>query len=284
MRKLSKIREDVKFYQSFASLLETCKTIALFEFRSLEGKAGGFDKFPGVMEGFFRMIRSGNIRHPFVTPEGKPLCVIMVTSDGGMSGGLDTNIATAALAQIQSPNDRLIIVGRQGQNFARQKDLPFGSFPGIQDDKRFAQAMELRNHIIGEVLEGRIGPVKIAYARPLSLVSQRVEVIDLLPCLEQVALGDNKNEPAQAGVGMILESRPEDLIEYLVYLWLLRKLWEIFGMSRLAEVAARFMHAEDSTQRLKTINEKLRREYLRVRHEVVDQQMRELFAARSSSV
>ena len=80
---------------------------------------------------------------------------------------------------------------------------------------------------------------------------------------------------------MILESTPEAIIEYLVYLWIGQKIFEVFGMSRLAEVAARFMHAEDSSVRIREINSQLRLEYVRAHHEMVDQQMRELFAARA---
>ncbi|MBN3039091.1 MAG: F0F1 ATP synthase subunit gamma, partial [Candidatus Omnitrophica bacterium] len=70
-------------------------------------------------------------------------------------------------------------------------------------------------------------------------------------------------------------------IEYLIYLLLGQKLYEIFGWSRLAELAARFVHLEESTQKLKELNEKLKLEYFRIRHELVDRNMRELFAARA---
>ncbi|MGE5197216.1 MAG: hypothetical protein ACM3IL_01765, partial [Deltaproteobacteria bacterium] len=81
---------------------------------------------------------------------------------------------------------------------------------------------------------------------------------------------------------VILESRLSDIVEYLIYLWMGQKLYEIFGLSRLAEFAARFVHLEESFQKLKELDTKTRLEYFRVRHELVDRNMRELFAARLS--
>ena len=173
----------------------------------------------------------------------------------------------------------VIIVGRKGHMFAQENDIPFIAFPGVEDEKRFAQAMKLRSFVTKQVLEGNIGPVKVVYAKPISLIVQKVVMLDLLPCTPHIG-GDSKEPRKQ--VDTIMESTPEGLVEYLGYLWVGQKLFEIFGLSRLAEVAARFMHAEDSSQKIIELSEQLRLEHLRVRHEIVDQQMRELFAARAA--
>jgi F0F1-type ATP synthase gamma subunit len=52
-------------------------------------------------------------------------------------------------------------------------------------------------------------------------------------------------------------------------------------MSRLAEMGARFTHLEEATQKIQELNQKLRLQYFKFRHEVIDQNMRELFAARA---
>ena len=78
-----------------------------------------------------------------------------------------------------------------------------------------------------------------------------------------------------------LESKPKDMVEYLARLWMIERLYEIFGLSRLAEFAARYIHLEESAQKMKDVDKKTRLEYFRVRHELVDRTMRELFAGRA---
>ena len=74
---------------------------------------------------------------------------------------------------------------------------------------------------------------------------------------------------------------PGALAEYLIYLLFGQKLFEILQFSRLAEFAARTVHLEESSEKIKTIDDKLQLKYFRARHEVIDQQMRELFSARA---
>jgi ATP synthase F1 gamma subunit len=305
MIKISKIKEDAKFYDNFGNLIETCKTVALSEFHSLEKKIRTFERFVEIIESFFKLIGTRYSQHPFINPQEKPRGIIMITSDAGLSGGLDMNIAVTAINELKTDKDQLIIIGRQGHNYAQENNISFISFPGIEDNRRFDQAMELRDHIVEEVLKGRLGPIKVIYARPLSLIIQRVETLNLLP------KGLSQSPPKTASditiestpenlktlnmlpkglprslfriaPDIIMESTPENLIEYLISLWLGQKFFDVFGLSRLAEVAARFMHAEDSSQKIKKITKELRLKYLRARHEIVDQQMRELFAARVS--
>ena len=82
------------------------------------------------------------------------------------------------------------------------------------------------------------------------------------------------------GGKILLESSRGKILEYLVWLWLGERMYEVLGMSRLAELAARAVHLEGSTQELQREGKKLRQKYFRKRHELIDSSMRELFAAR----
>lgn len=279
MRNVFQIKGDMVFYEQFSILMETSKMVALAEYRALEKKITTFERFASIINDFFGLIKSRNIDHPFVRSDGKPQGIIIVTSSGGLSGGLDTRIATGALHQRQDEDNALIIVGRKGCNYARERQLEYKEFPGIMDDERLSQAAAVRDYVTGEVLAGRIGAVRVVYAHPVSLVVQRVDTVNLLPCSELIG-GSQQGKTDGPAVDMIMESSPEGVIEYLAYHWIGQKLFEIFGLSRLAEVAARFMHAEDSAEKISEMSEQLKKEYLRVKHEIVDQQMRELFAAR----
>jgi F0F1-type ATP synthase gamma subunit len=106
---------------------------------------------------------------------------------------------------------------------------------------------------------------------------QQVEVVNFLPFLPNFLAAKQKESVIQ---NVIIESRISDIVEYLIYLWMGQKLYDIFGLSRLSEFAARYVHLEDSLRRLKEMDSKLKLQYFRVRHEIIDQSMRELFSAR----
>jgi F0F1-type ATP synthase gamma subunit len=85
---------------------------------------------------------------------------------------------------------------------------------------------------------------------------------------------------SQKTQGLILESAIGDVFEYWTYLFLSQKFYQIFGMARLAELAARFSHLENSKSKVESLNKELKQQYFRQRHEMIDKNIRELFAAR----
>ena len=158
-------------------------------------------------------------------------------------------------------------------------NVPFKGFMAGEDDQRYHLALQIRDHIIQGVLGRRMGAVKIIYPFAASMQVQKVMEVDLLPCTRWPRK-DKKEWGTDRMEEIFLESDPGNLVEYLVYLSMGQKIFEILQFARLAEFAARTIHLEESSVKIKDIDKKLQLKYFRARHEVIDQQMRELFAAR----
>ncbi|MFH1578384.1 MAG: FoF1 ATP synthase subunit gamma [Candidatus Omnitrophota bacterium] len=277
MQLLSKIKADLDFNQNLAELVEVLKQIAISQYHTMEKKIKLYDKIFVVLESLFDMVpaQGAGMNHPLVNLSNRAPGVIAVTSDTGLLGALNMQVMTAALHDVEENNARLIIVGEKGKVYAQENNVPFTSFEGIKDEQRFAQAIQLRNYIVDQEFSGQIGALKIFYPYASSLMSQHIQKLQLLPFAKP------KKEKPQGSFEVIMESSLGDAVGYMVYLFLGQKLYEIFGLSRLAEIAARFIHLEDSGHKLEQLEKELRLQYFRQRHELVDRSMRELFAARS---
>jgi ATP synthase F1 gamma subunit len=279
MKVLAEVKKDMEFNKSLHSIIGVLKSIAVSEFHVLEQKIKTFEKYSSTLESFFNLINLEYVRHPFIHPGKKPTGVVAVTSDQGLLGGLNNQVMNAAVNILADNPGKLIVVGERGELFVREYNISSVVFPGIKDEQRYVQAMQLRTYILNEVIAGNLGAIKIIYPKPVSFTVQRVVMLEFLPYQPS---GRKDLTPEDfAWLHTIWESYPIDLIDYLIYLLLGQKLYEIFGWSRLAELAARFVHLEESTHKLEDLNKKLRLEYFRIRHELVDRNMRELFAARS---
>lgn len=277
MKTLVGIKKELEFDRGLYSLLEALKTIAVSQYRSLEQKISSYDKFLSVINAFFKFIDTEGMDHLFLNPKNKRQMVVAVTSDSGLLGGLNMQVVGAALRELEEIPGRLIVIGERGKVYAGEAGVPFAAFGGIKEEERAFQAMQLRDYIVNKLFEEGIGYLKVVYPRPVSFTVQRVETAQFLPYV----LPD-KHDPhtASAISDIIVESSPADIIEYLVYLWIGHRLYDIFGLSRLAEFAARFIHLEEGSQRLKDMDAKLQLQYFRVRHDLIDRNMRELFSAR----
>ncbi|MFH0838753.1 MAG: FoF1 ATP synthase subunit gamma [Candidatus Omnitrophota bacterium] len=273
MKTLAEVKRDLEFNKGLASLIEALKNIAVSQYRALEQKLKSYERLLEEIDGFFEFIDISRIKSPFASSHYKKQIVVAVTSDSGFLGGLNMNVVTAARAELEKIPGKLIVIGERGKIYARESKLPFTAFSGIKDEQRYAQAIQVRNYLVKTILEGRVGYLKVVYPRPISFTIQRVEIVSCLPYTP-------KQAQETSGHDIIVESKLNDVFGYLVYLWISQKLYEIFGLSRLAEFAARFVHLEGSSQRLGELDKKLRLQYFRIRHELVDRNMRELFSAR----
>jgi len=276
MKTLSNLKKDLEFNGGLSSLIEALKNIAVAQFRTLEQRLKSFEKLLLTIESFTEFMDIAKTDHPFLNPKNKSLAVVAVTSDSGLLGGLNMQVVNRALSELENSAGRLIVIGERGKAYVRESSVPFTAFGGIRDEERYEQAMQLRDYVMTELLEGSFGCLKVVYPRPVSFTVQRVETLSLLPFAPSSSLPSTEAIRSE----VVLESSIGDLLEYLVHIWIGQKFYEIFGLSRLAEFAARFVHLEGSHQKLKEMDAKVRLEYFRVRHELIDRNMRELFAAR----
>ncbi len=264
------IKRTIDFNKGFKSLLEVLKLVAVSEYYSLERKLKSFDRLESLLSEFFDSIDLSQVNHPFVSGVG-PMGVVAITSDGGLLGGINNQVVTKAVELVRENGGKLYVIGERGTLYAQDSGLPYESFPGVQDAKRWSQACQLRDFLVQRVLAGELGGLKVVYPRAASFVVHRVEVTTLLPfeVPEKKAAGE-----------MIIESDTKDIVEYLVYLVIGQRLYDIFGISRVCEQAARYLHLEESCNKIGEMNKKLLLQYFKRRHEVIDANMRELFSAR----
>jgi len=273
-----KLKSDMEFYKSLGSLVEVLKLIAAAQYQVLEKKMQAYTVYFDAIENVFTSINLQKIQHPFVKKSNRPRAIIAITTDAGLLGGLNALVMNKAMEQLEGKESKLIIIGKRGRLYIRKKKITFASFPGIKDDQRLEQALKLRDYIVDSFLKGQLGELIVIFPRALSFTVQRIEVMPLLPFIPKLSRGKTA-----AGVPvseMILESSLDDIAEYLISLWLGQKIYEIFGFSQLAEQSARFMHLENCTERIQEVDKKLKFQYFRTRHEIIDQNMRELFSAR----
>ena len=268
------LKKDVLFNIWFAKIVDAMKGIASARFYMLQRRLSLFEPFSDAAGSILAGMHLQGIEHPFLKPTSQRTNIVLVTSDEGFLGGLNAQIVSAGLQEAGS-NPLITIIGSQGRTYVRDPNNRAVVFPGITESTRFQSAVALRNHIVKQVLTGQCGRVLIVYAKAISFAVQKVQVEPLIPCTSWI---ETSKQPAQ-GIGMLWESDPADVVEYVVTGWLAHHLDEIFALSRLAELSARAVHLEGSYQELQRQGKKIKSQYLRTRHEVIDRSIREISTA-----
>lgn len=277
METIRQLKEDIQFYNGLIDLLEVMKNAAVFQFRVLQAKREKFDKLLGAAKGFLRLIGRKASGGPLMAPLSEKRAIIMVTSDEGFVGDLNARVVNTAKVLGGFGDAKLIIVGERGIRYIREAGRDCEHFNGGPDTfARRKLASVLGDYIIEGVKEERFGRVEVVYPKPISFMLHKVEVDEILP------LGPAEPEsPEEKGDkrSLIIESPLEEIIEYVAARLFKQKLANILEESKLSELAARAIHLEKSTQELTEKKARMRLQYFKVYHEMVDKGTRELFSS-----
>jgi len=291
MALLSQLRRDLRFNTEFLQLILTLKNIAASQYHTLEREKERFSEYMDQFAGFFRVVDMVQVDAPLVSVATDVIGIVLVTSDSGFMGGLNSGVIEAGYdVQGTLPPEKvsIIVIGERGVAKLAEKGKEFKAFPGIHQETRFEQALEIRDYIVNEVKEKRIGKVVVVHPRALSFTQQTVDTVPILPCGELFDKRSDSEITRRTGMmkriadarKVTVESSYPDMVEYLAGMWVASKLFEVFEDSKLAEFAARAMHLEDSSQKLTEELKKLKHQCFRAAHEMVDKSMRESFSSR----
>jgi F-type H+-transporting ATPase subunit gamma len=275
MQSIQKLKEDLESNVELTGLIDVLKAIAMAKFRALEREKERFTKFLNTFENFFGMINMESSRHPFIKGGGR-LAIVIVTSDEGFMGGLNTRVINSALNYPEAKQAELIVIGEWGARYLQGLGFKMQKFPGITREKRYEDALKIRDYLFKECKSGKFGRLILVYPKPISFTVQTPDIVTILPCRDMY--NTPKTKPAQDEI--IQEGTTDQIIEYLMEAWMLQKLIEIFEDSNLSEFSARAVHLEQSHHLLTQKSKEIRLQYFRSHHELVDKGIREAYSSR----
>src|SRR5581483_5416887 len=122
--------------------------------------------------------------NPLLTKrEVKTAGLILITSDRGLCGGLNTNLFRAGGAFITTnPDVKLVTVGRKGSDFFRRtRTQIIATFTNLGDYPAYDDVAPIAHLVADAYIKGEVDSVSIVYPRFINTVVQRPEVLRLLP-------------------------------------------------------------------------------------------------------
>jgi F-type H+-transporting ATPase subunit gamma len=299
MKAISELKKELTFNKEMNELMNILRQTATIEFKSLFARRKTMtiaEKYVALLESLFKIGALKQNRHPlFLNPLNKVL-LILVTSDMGFLGGLNTEIIETGLRQIGRRDElHVLVIGDKGYNYLEDLSQSFDYLGGISEEVKFSEAEKIRDYIYAFTLKNNIGRVIIGYPRFISFARQEIDMFGLLPCghLFESAQPEEEPEsgsvPAAAGparqqsslkVQYIFEPFRDRVVDYLVRTWLVLRIHDIFWHSKLSELAARALHLDASIDELKDMKRSIQQQYFRSKHEIADRTIRDVFGGR----
>jgi F-type H+-transporting ATPase subunit gamma len=227
-----------------------------------------------------------HVDHPLTTekPNPKRAAVLLITSDRGQAGAYSSSVIREGerLNQLLREEEKEIVPylsGRKGIAYYtfRQREIE-QSWSGDSDSPSFARAREIADALIEAFLtpteEGGVDEIHIVFTRFVSMLTQRPDVIRLLP-LEVV---EGEEAPAPDDVLPLYEFEPsaEDVLDGLLPKYVASRIHYCMLQAAASELASRQRAMKSATDNAQDLIERLTREYNQVRQSAITQEISEI--------
>ena len=213
--------------------------------------------------------------HPLLAErvEGKRL-IILITTDRGLAGPLNTNTIRFAAREItEHPGDLAVVtVGRKGRDAMRRARVPLEAhFAGFGDRPAFSDVIPLARLVTDDFLSGNYGRIEIIYSRFISTLAQKPVKDQLLPI-------DYGEDTAQGipGNQFLFEPNPASVLEQLLPRYVATRLYQAVLEAKASEESSRMVAMKNATENAEELIEDLTLSYNKVRQANITREMIEI--------
>ena len=232
--------------------------------------------------------------HPLlVEREVKRVAVIVVSSDRGLAGGLNTNIVRQTLEVLKAqtvPAD-VITVGTKAADALRRLNVNIvAAFPNAHTHPTVADLQPVVKIAIDDYVAGVYDTVHVVYTDFLSTLVQRARSRQVLPIRKQElkeVLDDVDNSIAiQKLEGFqnpyLFEPNAEAVLEKMLRNLVTSQLYQVVLESLASEHAARMVAMRNATDSAEELIEDLNLTYNQVRQASITREIAEISAGRAA--
>jgi len=212
--------------------------------------------------------------HPLlaVPGAGKRL-IILLTTDRGLAGPLNTNTIRFASREIMDhPGDLAVItVGRKGRDAMRRARVPIEAhFAGFGDRPTFADILPLARLVTEDYLSGDYGRIDLLYTRFISTLTQRQVLEPLLP------VKPTEDTEGIPGNQFIFEPGPAIVLEQLLPRYVATRLFQAVLEAKASEESSRMVAMKNATENADELIDDYTLAYNKVRQANITREMIEI--------
>src|SRR5580700_8592980 len=186
------IRRRIKSVKNTAQITKAMQMVAASKMRKAQQAALAGRPYANLMNKVLGALVAElkDFSHPFMQVRENPVrCVILVSTDKGLCGSLNSNLMREAAKF--PPETIFISAGRKASQFLARTKRKLAAEFTYKDSPLFAEARAISKFAQELFLKGEVGQVDILYTQFISTLNQKPDLRQLLPVAEikQVTAG-----------------------------------------------------------------------------------------------
>ena len=292
MANLRDIRRRIKSVKNTAQITRAMQLVAAAKMKKAQDQALAGREYAAHLTQVLFDIRKNFTEesHPLLEHRngGREL-VLVISTDKGLCGPLNTNLAKAIKAHT-SPDAHFVTVGRKLRTMCEKLGKKVIADFTVRDPVPFSQTRPIATFLTTQFLEGNYDKVSIAFTSFVNTLRQEPEVVTLLPiqghrkgeeqAFEAIGKGfsvdEHKNDPVR---DYTFEPDPAQVLAAILPLYINYEVFQAHVESRASEHSARMVAMKSATDNAKKFIKELTLEYNKLRQGAITAELLEITTA-----
>ncbi len=276
MANLRDIRRRIKSVKNTAQITRAMQLVAAAKMKKAQDQALAGRDYAKHIGGVLQDISEGfgDATHALLEKRaGNRELILIISTDKGLCGPINTNLARAVRAQT-SENADYVTVGRKLRIVMEKLGRKVLADFSVKDPVPFADARAIATLLSKQFLEGNYDKVSVAYTRFVNTLSQQPEIVQLLPVIPPTDMAD-----ATDTNDFLFEPTPEDVLGAILPLYVNFKVFQALLEARASEHSARMVAMKAATDNAKKFIKELTLEYNKLRQGAITSELLEITTA-----
>jgi F-type H+-transporting ATPase subunit gamma len=285
MPSTKEIRVKIKSVQNTRKITKAMEMVAASKMRKAQDRMRNTRPYGDKIRNIVAHLAQANpeYRHPFVVKRNqfRQIGLILVSTDKGLCGGLNTNIQRAALQRIkQWDSDGVKVeasaIGNKGLGFLQRLNanivahvVQLGDKPHLE---RLIGPVKL---LLDGYAEGRLDAVYIGYSRFINTMKQEPVIEQLLP-LSAERFAQTPEEKRAYAWDYLYEPDPQRVIDELMTRYVEALVYQAVAENMASEQSARMVAMKAASDNAKKLIEELQLVYNKTRQAGITKEISEI--------
>jgi F-type H+-transporting ATPase subunit gamma len=278
------IRRRIKSVKNTAQITKAMQMVAASKMRKAQQAALAGRPYATLLNKVLGEVSgsNGDFNDPLMEKrEVKKRCLIVVSTDKGLCGGLNSNLMREA-AKLDRNLTVFVAAGRKASQFLARTKRDLAAEFTYKDAPLFAEARAISKFARDLFLKGTVDQVDILYTNFISTLNQKAEVIPFLPVAEVKGIGANVHDEAKLAKStteFIFEPSVQQVLGALLPHYLNFRVYQVLLEAKASEHSSRMVAMKNATDNAKQILKDLTLEYNKLRQANITKELLEITSA-----
>jgi F-type H+-transporting ATPase subunit gamma len=274
------IRRRIKSVKNTAQITKAMQMVAAAKMRKAQQAALAGHPYSEVLNRVLVSLRDNVSQgaHPMLEqrPVKKSL-VLLVTSDKGLCGALNTNILREA-ALLDQASTLFVASGKKGASFLARTGRSMIADFTLPDAPSFLQTKSISKFCLEKFLSGEVDSVSVLYPKFINTLMQKPVLEPLLPISGSAAAGTSPVEGGQEAQ-YLFEPDADQVLDTVLPYYFHFTVFQMILDARASEQSARMVAMKSATDNAKSLVKDLTLEYNKARQASITTELLEICTA-----